>query len=853
MAFDFTPLKQALGGVLIAGVCLLTGWRAGNFARHGILISQAARAGRVAAAFVPSELASLSGGDDDLTNPVFQNIKARLIRLQQNVPGTHLLYIIRQHPGSDRPMVVADSVPGPGRLGEQAEDVASTASQAYQSALRSGLPASQPPVATRGSELLFSVAPIIDWNSGTADYFVGLEAEAGDWNTAFWGAFLQWFLYSGVLIGAPFALLVARQRHREQREALRKLSQAMEQSRSAVMIVSLEGRIEYVNAGLCEQSNFSRRELIGKHWRDFVQPDNPPELVAELLATVRAGRTWHGEWHNRRRSGEVYSVRGDVNPVRGRDGRVISYVAVFEDMTEIKRAETTLRTALERAEAGDRAKSHFLATMSHEVRTPLNGIVGFTSLLSEMPLVPEAVEYVQNIRTSAEALIQLTGDILDFAKIETGSIKLETQPTNPRTLIEDALELFAIPAAAKKVELTHWVDEDVPTAILADESRLRQVLTNLVGNAVKFTPAGVVEVTLRLDPAVANGLEFMIRDTGIGIPVDKQSGLFKPFRQVDDTTTRRFGGTGLGLAISRNLARLMGGDIRLESDLGRGCRFFVNIPAEAVSGVPRPNSRIAGMRLLLAAQPGPFREEFERLAERWGAASESVDTIFEVKDSTADFVCVELDEAQARAFASEPAGSLGVPPVRAFAIVPVGLENAVRTDLITHFRQLVNKPLRQDAFAALLAGAASPAPIPRAPPRQFGFNVLVVEDNQVNQRLVQRLLSTLGCAATVAGNGVAGLEQLRGADLPFDLVLMDLHMPELDGLGAIERVRRGLAGSGVQNIWIAVLTADARNEQKEKVYQAGANDYLIKPVSLADLAQSLQRYAEARRLPVIST
>lgn len=853
MALEFTPLKQALGGVLIGSACLLVGWRAGNGARHEILISQAARAGRVAASFTPSELAALSGSDDDLSNPAFQNIKGRLVRLQQNVPGTHLVYIIRQHPGSDRRVVVADSVPGPARAGEQAEEIASTESQAYQSALHSGLPASMPPVETRGYRLLLGVAPIIDPNSGTADYFVGVEADAGGWNTAFWGAFIQWTLYGAAVFGVPFAWLVVSQRHREQREALRKLSQAMEQSRSAVMIVNLDGRVEYVNASLCEQTGFSRRELIGQHWREYVQADNPPELVAEMVAMVRAERTWHGEWLQRRRDGERYSVRGDVHPVRDREARVISYVAVFEDMTEVKKAESTLRTALERAEAGDRAKSQFLATMSHEVRTPLNGIVGFTSLLSEMPLVPEAIEYVQNIRTSAEALIQLTGDILDFAKIETGSIKLETQPTNPRTLIEDALELFAIPAAAKRVELTHWVDDDVPTAILTDESRLRQVLTNLVGNAVKFTPAGVVDVTLRLDPSVPHGLEFVVRDTGIGIAPDKQGGLFKPFRQVDDTTTRRFGGTGLGLAISRNLARMMGGDIRLESDLGRGARFYVNLPAEPVAGVPRPNPRIAGMRLVLAAAPGPFREEFERLAERWEVACESVDTIFEVKESPADFVCVELDEPQARAFASEPAGALGVPAAQAFAIVPVGLENAVRTALITHFRQLVNKPLRHDAFASLLAGAAAPVPPPRVPPRQFGFNVLVVEDNQVNQRLVQRLLSTLGCAATVAGNGIAGIEQLRGADLPFDLVLMDLHMPELDGLGAIEQIRNGLAGSGVQSIWIAVLTADARSEQRERVFAVGANDYLVKPVSLGDLAQGLQRFAEARRPPLVSS
>jgi PAS domain S-box-containing protein len=659
-------------------------------------------------------------------------------------------------------------------------------------------------------------------------------------------------LYTWMLLGLPFGLSLAMRDSERQRNAVRNLSEAVEQSHSAVMIVDLSSRIEYVNAGLCQQSGYGRRELIGRSWREIQSVRDNPAVIAEMEATVRSGKTWQGEWINKRKDGVLYPARGVVTPVKRRDGELACFVAVFEDMSPIKKNEETLRAALERAEAGDRTKALFLATMSHEVRTPLNGIVGFTSLLFDTALTAEQREYVQTIQMSSEALIQLTNAILDFTRIESGALKIETQQANPRAAVEDTLDLFGVTAANKGIELLHWIDDDVPPVIQVDDARLRQVLGNLVSNAVKFTAKGAVEVTLRAEEDGGAGpgrwkLIFTVRDTGIGIAPENHDRLFKPFSQVDSSLTRRFTGTGLGLAISRNLVQMMGGNIQFESSLGHGSAFSFTVPVEAVPGVTRNLPELGILHVALCAAFGPFRDEFSRLTERWHLPLTVADDPSGLTGDLFEIAFVELSLDRARQLAAEPAGALPWPPQRGYAIVPMGLENDLRSALRTHFCQLINKPLHHDALMGLLAGIKPSDPQGKAFPRNLGLNVLIAEDNPVNQRLVQKLLMSLGCKTAIADNGLICVEMLRNAKTPFDLVFMDLHMPELDGLEAISRIRRGEAGSRFASIWITVLTADARLEQKEKVFTAGANDYLVKPVGLMELAASLRIYAKNGR------
>jgi len=618
------------------------------------------------------------------------------------------------------------------------------------------------------------------------------------------------------------------------------------------MIVDMKGRIEYVNGGLRRQFGYTSRELIGRNWRDFQSAVGDPAILADMVATVRSGKTWHGEWINKRKNGELYPARGVVTPVKRRDGSLSCFVTVFDDMTPIKKNEEALKAAVERAEAGDRTKALFLATMSHEVRTPLNGIVGFTSLLLDTALSAEQREYVQTIQMSGEALIQLTNAILDFTRIESGTLKLETQQASPRASVEDTLDLFGVTAAKKGIELLHWVDDNVPAAVHVDDARLRQVLVNLVSNAVKFTGKGFVEVTLRAeregDAAPSRWkLFFVVRDTGIGIAAENHNRLFKPFSQVDASITRRHTGTGLGLAISRNLVQMMGGEIHVDSSLGQGSVFSFTVPVEVVPEITRTVPELSPLRVAFCAAPGPFREEFARLAKRWRLPLTVDGNPSALAGESCDLAFVELSLERARQLAAEAAGDLPWPAQKAYAIVPMGLENDVRSALRVHFCQLLNKPLHHDALMGLLTGIKPSDTQGKAIPRNFGLHVLIVEDNPVNQRLVQKLLLNLGCTTAIAGNGLICLEMLAHAKDPFDLVLMDLHMPELDGLGAINNIRGGEVGGAAASIWITVLTADARPEQKEKVFAAGANDYLVKPVSLTELAASLRLYVDNRR------
>ena len=810
----------------------------------------AVQADAFAAALDPEQLEALEGGRARSDSPGYSPLETRLARLQAADTRVRWVFLLRSGGSPGRYIFLAGSAKGasPGILRPGDDYGEAGRSPALARTAQTGLASADGPIGGRSETVFVGYSA----TGGPAGEILGVEMGIYDWTGRLLGEMFPFALYAWLLFGLPFGIVLAVRDTERQRDAVHNLSEAMEQNSSAVQIVDMSSRIEYVNAGLCRQSGYERRELIGHSWRDYSAEQVDPSVFADMVATVRAGRTWHGEWINKRKNGELYPVRGVVTPVKRRDGSLSCFVTVFDDMTPIKRNEEMLRAAVERAEAGDRTKALFLATMSHEVRTPLNGIVGFTSLLLDTPLSAEQREYVQTIQMSGEALIQLTNDILVFTRIESGTLKLEVQQAGPRAAVEDTLDLFGVIAAKKGIELVHWIDDNVPAAVQVDDARLRQILGNLVSNAVKFTTKGVVEVTLRAeregDPSAGRWkLLFAVRDTGIGIAPENHYRLFKPFSQVDGSITRPHTGTGLGLAISRNLVQMMGGDIRIDSALGQGSLFSFAVPVEAVAGMTRNVPDLSFLRVALCAAPGPFRDEFSRLAQCWQLPLIVDISPAALAGESCEIAFVELTLERAAQFAAKPAGELPWPPEKAFAIVPMGLENNVRSALRTHFCQLLNKPLHHDALMGLLTGIKPADGLGKPIPRNFGLNVLIVEDNLVNQRLVQKLLLNLGCKATVAGNGLVGVEMLTRAKPPFDLVLMDLHMPELDGLGAISRIRSWEEGTAILPTWIAVVTADARPEQKEKAFAAGANDYLVKPVSLTELAAGLRRYVDKRR------
>ncbi len=842
---------RIIAGGLFAGLlAVAAGYRGYVNEGERILRELKDDAKRSAAAFEPGELAAMGGTKADVGTPVYERTKLRLRRLHDASPAVRFVYVFRAQPAG-RVIFLADSEPATSdKVSLPGDNYAEAAtSPGLQSIILTREAATEGPIPDQFGVWVTGYAWIDDAPSGRQ--ILGMDVSAADWRRDRWAAGFRAALYVAMLGGLPLAAAGVLRRQVRQQEVIRNLTEAMEQSHSALMIVNLASRITYANAGLCRQMGCAREELLGREWRDFQVTDTPPELLADMVTTLRGGQPWRGDWFNRRKSGEVYPVRGIITPVKDGEGRLACFVATLEDATESKNVETALRDARDHAEAGDRAKGQFLAMMSHEVRTPLNGIVGFTGLLLDTPLTTEQRDYAQTIRLSGETLLQLTGDILDFARIDSGKLKLELLPCDVRACVEDTLDLLAARAAEKRIELLHFVDPAVPAAVQTDPGRLRQVLVNLLTNAIKFTDVGEVEVRVAMapvaagdDPASLPGLLFTVRDSGIGIPGDQQAKLFRPFIQVDQQSTRRYGGTGLGLVISRNLVRLMGGEITLASEVGRGSTFSFTVRAAVLQPAPVVAAALAGRTLTLIAPPGPVRAELAALAAGWGARVNIADQPTGLP-LAADLVLVEFTEQLALAVARLPEPPW--PIERTIGLVSLALPAELRAPLRERVAGLLNKPVRHEHLRRLLGGELPVAPqLAAVAITGRPLSVLLVEDNAVNQRLTQRLLERHHCTWTLAENGRVALEKLAAQGADFDLVLMDMHMPEMDGLTAIRKIRAGEAGLTATDVWIVALTADARAEQREDVFEAGANDFLTKPVAVAEFRASLERLRAAR-------
>jgi PAS domain S-box-containing protein len=431
-------------------------------------------------------------------------------------------------------------------------------------------------------------------DDGSRGHLARVDLPRDGWPVSAPGTGVRWALCAWLLLGIPFAVCLLARRNSRQSRFIEQLCAAVEQSAAGIVIMDEKGIIRYVNNSLCKLSKFDREDLIGSHWAARIG-GMAPDTLDLIVRSSAEGKSWIEDFECERKDGGKYIGHAISTPVRDAAGEIIARITVVTDMTALARQAGRLREAKERAEAADKAKGVFLATMSHEVRTPLNGIVGFTDLLGGTDLTDEQREYVRVIRASGELLLRLTGSILDFTRLEQGIMRMEPEPVDLRALVKEALDNVAPRAARKKLRLLRSVAPSVPQWVRCDPARVRQVLMHLADNAVKFTPAGEVEVSVRArarPPSAAEGrdetgaplqLEFMVRDTGIGIAPEDRLRLFRPFEQLDSSCARRYEGSGLGLVISYDLVRLMGGGLSVISEKNKGSTFSFTIPCDETS------------------------------------------------------------------------------------------------------------------------------------------------------------------------------------------------------------------------------------------------------------------------------
>ena len=646
---------------------------------------------------------------------------------------------------------------------------------------------------------------------------------------------------------------------------------------SIVAITDVKGTITFANQKFSEISGYSIDELIGNNHRMLKSGVHDREFFRAMYRKIARGKIWQGEICNRAKSGKLYWLDTTIVPFMNEDGKPRSYIAIRTDITQRKQAEQELIEAKEQAEAATRQKSEFLANMSHEIRTPMNGIIGMTGLLLDTDLSAKQRSYAENTMNSAEALLSIINDILDFSKIEAGKMELELVPFDLQSLAEDVAELMAIKCREKDLEMLLRVRPGTQRNLVGDPGRVRQILLNLLSNAIKFTEHGAIVLAVESSEVVNNKarITLSVQDSGIGIEASKLDTIFNKFDQEDSSTTRKYGGTGLGLSICRQLSQMMNGDIRVESEKGKGSTFIVDIELELateplVSSYSDADINILqGLKTLIVDDMEMARAILEEQLSPLGMEVESV--------PSADMALLKLNQAQQKGqpydiviidfYMPGMDGEMLAAEIKQQKLLPQGalvfITSSPRKGDGQRLKKLgfdayLTKPTRENEVAQILGlvwqSRLEHKDIPLVTRHMIrevktgnrkhiqieNAHILLVEDNPVNQMVATEYLERYGCSVTPAGNGIEAVSQFKHSE--FDLVFMDCQMPEMDGYEATRVIREWEQYREKTHTPIIAFTANAMQGDKDKCIVAGMDDYISKPVSEKSLEDMLKKW-----------
>jgi PAS domain S-box-containing protein len=665
---------------------------------------------------------------------------------------------------------------------------------------------------------------------------------------------------------------------RNAQEQARKLSRATENSPASVVITAKDGTIEYVNPTFCKVTGYTLEEAIGNNPRVLKSGNLPKSFYKELWETINTGRTWKGDFINRKKNGEEFWESASISPIKNDESEITHFVAVKQDITERKQMEEELIRARRAADEANKAKGDFLANMSHEIRTPMNAVIGMAHLALKTDLSPKQRDYLKKIQSSANALLGIINDILDFSKIEAGKMDIETVDFNLEDVMDNLANLVTVKAQEKEeLEVLFNINWEVPRFLVGDPLRLGQVLINLSNNAVKFTDSGEIVVSSELlkqnEDQVT--LKFSVRDTGIGLTEEQAGKLFQSFTQADTSTTRKYGGTGLGLAISKKLVNMMGGEIWVESEYGQGTTF--NFTVNFGLGKERAKKRfvtstdLRGTKALVVDDNTTSREIIKDMLESFTfevtMAASGPEGISELENAPQDqpFELVVMDWKMPEMDGIEAAERIktnpGLSKIPAIILVTAyGREEVLQQAEHVGLDGFLLKPVSPSLlFDATMQAFGKDIPeesrIGRRDQKEAealkqvqGAHVLLAEDNEINQQVAKEILEGAGFKVSLANNGQEAIDAIHKNE--YDAVLMDVQMPVMDGHTATGKIREWEAevlSPQSSALPIIAMTAHAMAGDADKSIAAGMNDHVTKPIDPDQLFGTLQKWIQPRK------